>query len=788
MHPRASAHHSEHFQSEAETQPKRLQTEDGETPNDAKEVLGSPSSQQVDSSPPNQESGDPHQSTSLSSPLDKLESSGDLKFKKKDYQRSRTLLFQSVLSSASLKSLKHQYTTPKPALERNMSNLLQQNIKNFQSYIQAPVLLLVTNPRPDDNIVIGQRLPFDQTSDIKADNLNTRSRARDGSVTNTSNGGSDTRGSSRRGNSAQGGNLDDDMYKEETILQQQKLTLNALKKLSLLLAPIIRTDEDDEDNTSNHRQNLRQISSKPLNSPRSSTPALPETAAPNSGYLALDRGQVPTEVATSISLTQNIKGSKLYLPAEVDLSQFSSLTRQSRANIAPVRNPHPSSPALPKAESEIILKDEKDESLTSPVVPPSETRRVDVIFNDPSAPFQVQPQTGALRQHQEQHVDRPDLKLNLSSLSRPQEPEHNQTDNTNALNRHKTGYSAGNIRTHNPLTELYVGRTNVSMEMQSPMHAPSVKSRALPLKKLQQINGFRSPMYIPAVLRKTIDTATDDDETGMKAPEDAYNPANDGRMLNGMAYHNLHTSSSTPILVTTSASSPALVRSTNLGHSHKGNGIDVSESHNLIHDLHGSHPYTNSHHVTSAIHLGPLHNQNNFLTSNRVQYHLHIVNAPPTRHHWLKDESVIECGIPGCRKKFNFFERRHHCRKCGGIFCKEHTLHYLYINHLAQFTMGGRGTLSRVCSKCINDYREFARQEFGAYNQDNFKKGSMSGNGSSSITVGAHGHIQTRTPGDGVSNGDFRHAIFSNVSNAGEENPKETVVGSVPANWSWSSF
>lgn len=783
MHPSASAHHVERFQqdSDQQTQTKPPQTEENNGAKNPQEDLSSPMSQRGDNSPTNQESVDPHQSTSLSSPLDKLESSGDLKFKKKDYQRSRTLLFQSVLSSASLKSLKHQYTTPKPALERNTSNLLQHNIKNFQSYIQAPVLLLVTNPRPDDNIVIGQRLPFDQTSDVSAnsrvDNVSARTKARDGSETNATNGTSDTAGPRRRGNSAHGGNLDDDLYKEETILQQQKLTLNALKKLSLLLAPIIRTDEDDEDNTLSHRQNLRQISSKPLNSPNSSTHALRESSS-STGVLGMARNQV-NEQGSLQSQNQSIKGSKLYLPAEVDLSQFSSLTRQTRTNPAQERHAQLPSRVPPKSVSDHTPKQESEDSTRIPVYQPKESRTLDADPNGFSTSTLVQLQTRVSRFQQENPRDKPDLRLNVESLNHPHDADGPQSMSNNATSRQQSGYGAGSIRAHNPLTELYVGRSNVSMEMQSPMHAPSVKSRTLPLKKLQQINGFRSPMYIPAVLRKTTETATDDDEHGL---DDAI--FNEVRLSTGLAYHNLHTSSSTPILVATSASSPALVRSTDLIQSQKGHGVDVVDGNNLAHDLYNSGPYTSNHYLTSAINQGSVSSYQN---RNRVQYHLHIVNAPPTRHHWLKDESVVECGIPGCRKKFNFFERRHHCRKCGGIFCKEHTLHYLYINHLAQFTTGGRGTLSRVCSRCINDYREFARQEFGAQKQDMAKRGSMTGNGNSSITVGAHGHIQTGAS-NGNLGGDFRHAIFNNASNAGEENTKETVVGSVPANWSWSSF
>ncbi|OBA23137.1 FYVE-domain-containing protein [Metschnikowia bicuspidata var. bicuspidata NRRL YB-4993] len=164
-------------------------------------------------------------------------------------------------------------------------------------------------------------------------------------------------------------------------------------------------------------------------------------------------------------------------------------------------------------------------------------------------------------------------------------------------------------------------------------------------------------------------------------------------------------------------------------------------------------------------------------TLNRRQYD-YVSRAAPTRRHWLKDEAVSECGIDACHKKFNFFERRHHCRKCGGIFCKEHTSHYLYINHLAQFTTGGRGTLSRVCDKCIGEYNDFITHEFGAAFQPPLSRDLL--------------------PRPAFSKTDYRKEIFApkmsgnvpmKLAQPDEENgAADQLVGSVPANWSWSSF
>ncbi|CCO27934.1 hypothetical protein BN14_01924 [Rhizoctonia solani AG-1 IB] len=37
---------------------------------------------------------------------------------------------------------------------------------------------------------------------------------------------------------------------------------------------------------------------------------------------------------------------------------------------------------------------------------------------------------------------------------------------------------------------------------------------------------------------------------------------------------------------------------------------------------------------------------------------------------WKPDNMADECDIWTCTTKFSLFERRHHCRKCGGVFCQ----------------------------------------------------------------------------------------------------------------------
>lgn len=506
---------------------------------------------------------------------------GDLQFKKQDFRKLRTQLLQLVLSTASLKLLKQQYTAP---LHRNSSGvggvgvgagpggagagahqlLATQALRNFQLFIQAPVLLLATNLR-GDKVEIGQQLPFSHT--LPAEPPAPEPEEPDDG---------------------------DDVYKEETILQQQRLTLNALKKLSLSLAPIIQTE--DEPDSLEHKLTTRLLNN--LFRASAEPPSRREPRDPKS------RG---------------------FQPAMVDLLAFSSLTRQSK---------HVPSPGAAGSGNDPV-----------PVTQPSQ-------------------------QNQDRLGVRPEGKNGQAPSSITSQMKHRVQ-------------LAPNIPRQVPIKEEPLASAEPDASTEAPRakpdrlsHAPSginlnfSKEERKDFDRIQQIKGYRSPMYVPAVLRRT----AGDEE----APSEL-------------------------VLLNDSIRSVELSFSVQLGAS-------------------APNPFR---------------------------------RLTPTRRHWLKDEQVSECGILACRKKFSFFERRHHCRRCGGIFCKEHTLHHLYISPLAQFTTGGRGTLSRVCDNCIGEYNEFMRHEFGV----------------------------SLPPAQKRADVDYRREVFRKNTD-----DKEQLVGSVPANWSWSSF
>ena len=133
-------------------------------------------------------------------------------------------------------------------------------------------------------------------------------------------------------------------------------------------------------------------------------------------------------------------------------------------------------------------------------------------------------------------------------------------------------------------------------------------------------------------------------------------------------------------------------------------------------------------------------------------------NKLPTRAHWRRDVTRNSCAY--CDVQFTFFERRHHCRRCGDIFCAQHTSHLLKLGPDAQFTLGGSGVLCKVCDRCTKDYEDFYKSKFG----DNSlaRKSSV---------IGVDDNTRQNGNTDSVNGG-----------------ANGAIVGSVPADWSWSSF
>ena len=86
---------------------------------------------------------------------------------------------------------------------------------------------------------------------------------------------------------------------------------------------------------------------------------------------------------------------------------------------------------------------------------------------------------------------------------------------------------------------------------------------------------------------------------------------------------------------------------------------------------------------------------------------------PPARNP-DPDLSAPKCSFPGCQTLFSHWEGRHHCRKCGQIFCAAHSSHFVRLpeNERVEPEVGfvsswytylrnfGDTKVARICDRC----------------------------------------------------------------------------------------
>ena len=144
--------------------------------------------------------------------------------------------------------------------------------------------------------------------------------------------------------------------------------------------------------------------------------------------------------------------------------------------------------------------------------------------------------------------------------------------------------------------------------------------------------------------------------------------------------------------------------------------------------------------------------------------------VPPTKSHWISDSRRHACHY--CHKIFTFWERKHHCRHCGDIFCSQHVRHWLYLDREAHFVIGGAGAgaLSKICDGCLQEYDTLVREGPGS------SAGATARNSETPKSV---------APVTGINAPSDQKDL---VDEEGKRGRMDSIVGSVPADWNWSSF
>lgn len=171
--------------------------------------------------------------------------------------------------------------------------------------------------------------------------------------------------------------------------------------------------------------------------------------------------------------------------------------------------------------------------------------------------------------------------------------------------------------------------------------------------------------------------------------------------------------------------------------------------------------------------------------SSKPAQYLNMV--PPTRRHWVSDDKRQSCKY--CHKLFTFWERKHHCRYCGDIFCQQHVIHWLYLNPDAKFIIGGGGLgmLSKICDGCLKEYEKVVKEGPISSSVDSGFSDKIAGLGSSTFKVG---HNQTKLLSTNTHNSSATSTTAGEIR-TGDSSGRQLLdnfVGSVPADWFWSSF
>ncbi|QDS77534.1 hypothetical protein FKW77_000925 [Venturia effusa] len=139
---------------------------------------------------------------------------------------------------------------------------------------------------------------------------------------------------------------------------------------------------------------------------------------------------------------------------------------------------------------------------------------------------------------------------------------------------------------------------------------------------------------------------------------------------------------------------------------------------------------------------------------------LQEVTGPPSRNGWKEDYKVVKCDDPTCKVIFTWLHRKHHCRRCGNIFCWEHSAHQVPLNQHAKFHP--KGLKSRACDGCFSDYRSWETLRVSRSNSTNSRDST------------------TPTTPD--------VPFFNRFRPGGENSVVGSLAKSVPRDWNWSTF
>ncbi|KAH3688910.1 hypothetical protein WICPIJ_000083 [Wickerhamomyces pijperi] len=347
-------------------------------------------------------------------------------------------------------------------------------------------------------------------------------------------------------------------------------------------------------------------------------------------------------------------------------------------------------------------------------------------------------------------------KVTSNQLSNSPKPASDISNASSPLVKSRTGSPQSNVQPHQHQSTL--------------LSVPLSHSSSIDSNVVKGISDLKRPMYLPAVLRQSPTNLNKDDVERINAEK----LEKSRRMNSQYKSHTIGSSSANK----SNGSSAWKLPFNDQGHASLDSTISEEQ------------PRTSRASFSA-------------MRTSRSLMNLHINLNQPTRAHWRRDTTRKCCAY--CSKPFTFFDRRHHCRKCGDIFCSEHTSHMVKLNEDAQFLNidvnefeKEQGILCKVCDGCYKQYEDIIDQQYNVVSATNNATSTATAAGTATAPSGkssssSRTNDNTTRPTNGTKANSTEVTSNLNITSKDhtgteEDKSNEQVVGSVPVDWTWSSF